>query len=334
MAKKVSATMAEKQMVELMLASLDKIYSDKNSEEYKTKGDITKLRIYKDLDRMITDLKTLKKFPSQYAKDIRTTFDELHRPVWRTNVEKYIRKPDEENALYTALYTVGVRVTIDEISRIYSSTKVTKDGGIEFNPDKLMKRDDLREFFAAFNVSLEKYIDDYIKKHGSEVTQEAAFATSAAGLFLKGFFSKTLLKWIANSFVQNVLTAIKTSFYNIKRLNPVTLVNAFLIRKYDNIEAAFNKTLANYAATKEAYEEYMRLPEGKRNATVVANYEKDLKRIQNSIDNQWAKIEHFNQRAKEDATEAAASTEISEKNPDASSSSSSSSSSDDDGFDF
>ena len=331
MAKKVSATMAEKQMVELMLSSLDKIYSDKNSEEYKTKGDITKLRIYKDLDRMITDLKTLKKFPSQYAKDIRSTFDELHRPVWRTNVEKYIRKPDEENALYTALYTVGVRVTIDEVSRIYSSTKVTKDGGIEFNPDKLMKRDDLREFFAAFNVSLEKYIDDYIKKHGSEVTQEA-FGTSAAGLFLKGFFSKTLLKWIGNRFVVEILEAVKRSFHNIKRLNPVTLANAYLIRKYDNIEASFNKTLANYAATKEAYEEYMKLPEGKRNATIVANYEKELRKIQNSIDNQWSKIEHFNQRAKEDADEAAASTEVPEKAPDSSSSSSNDSS--DDGFDF
>ena len=102
MAKKVTADAAEKQMIELMLASLDKIYSDKTSEEYKTKGDITKLRIYKDLDRMITDLKTLKKFPGQYAKDIRTTFDELHRPIWKSNVEKYIRQPNEENELQGA----------------------------------------------------------------------------------------------------------------------------------------------------------------------------------------------------------------------------------------
>lgn len=330
MAKKITADIAEKQMIELMLASLDKIYSDKTSEEYKTRGDITKLRIYKDLDMMITNLKTLKKFPSQYAKDIRSTFDELHRPIWKSNVEKYIKSPNEENALYTAVYTVGVRVTIDEVSRIYSSTKATPEGGLEFNPDKLMKRNDLRPFFANFNVSLEKYIDDYVKKHGSEVTQEA-FA--AVGAFVKGFFSKTLAKWIGRRIIVDMIDTFKKAFKNIQNLNPITLANAFLIRKYDNIEKAFNATLANYQATKEAYEEYMRLPESKRNATIVSNYEKELKKLQNSIDNQWAKIEHFNQRANDDAEEAAEKTEIPEEAPN-SSSSSSSSDSDDSGFDF
>lgn len=329
MANKISATAAEKQMIELMLASLDKIYSDKTSEEYKTRGDITKLRIYKDLDMMITNLKTLKKFPTQYAKDIRATFDELHRPIWKSNVEKYIKSPNEENAMYTALYTVGVRVTIDEVSRIYSSTKVTKDGGIEFNPDKLMKRNDLRPFFANFNTSLERYIDEYIKKHGSEVTQEAVLG--AALTFAKGFFSETLRKFIVVKMIDGIKNVIKSAFRNIQRLNPVTLVNAYLIRKYDNIEAAFNRTVANYTATLEAYKEYMRLPEGKRNAAVVANYEREIKKLQNSIDNQWAKIEHFNQRAKEDANESAESTEVSDKAPN---SSNGSSDNDDSGFDF
>lgn len=330
MAKKVTADAAEKQMIELMLASLDKIYSDKTSEEYKTKGDITKLRIYKDLDKMITDLKILKKFPGQYAKDIRTTFDELHRPIWKSNVEKYIRQPNEENALYTAVYTVGVRVTIDEVSRIYSSTKATVDGGLEFNPDKLMKRNDLRPFFANFNRSLEKYIDDFIKKHGSEVTQEALIP-----LAVKNFFSKTLGKWIGRKIILDTISIFKRAFHNIRNLNPMTLANAFLIRKYENIENAFNATLANYQATKEAYEEYMRLPTAKRNPAVVAKYEKNLKNLQNSIDNQWAKIEHFNQRAKEDAEEKAENTEVPDEAPNQSSSSNdNSSSSDNDGFDF
>lgn len=328
MAKKITADAAEKQMIELMLASLDKIYSDKTSEEYKTRGDITKLRIYKDLDMMITNLKTLKKFPEQYAKDIRSTFDELHRPIWKSNVEKYIKSPNEENALYTAVYTVGVRVTIDEVSRIYSSTTINEKGILEFNPNKLMKRNDLRPFFTNFNVSLEKYIDDYVKKHGSEVTQEA-FA--AVGAFVKSFFSKTLAKWIGREFVVSMINTFKKAFRSIRNLNPITLANAFLIRKYDNIEKAFNATLANYKATKEAYEEYMRLPESKRNATIVSNYEKELKRLQNSIDNQWARIEHFNQRANDDAEEAAEKTDIPDKAPD---SSSSSSDSDDSGFDF
>lgn len=328
MAKKVTAAAAEKQMIELMLASLDKIYSDKTSEEYKTKGDITKLRIYKDLDRMITDLKTLKKFPTQYAKDIRTTFDELHRPIWKSNVEKYIKSPNEENALYTAIYTVGVRVTIDEVSRIYSSTKTTTDGGVEFNPDRLMKRNDLRPFFANFNQSLERYIDDYIKKHGSEVTQEALLPAA-----VKGFFSKTLLKWVGNEVVTTVINSFKKAFHNIKNLNPVTLINAFLIRKYDNIEKCFNATVANYQATKDAYDEYMRLPSSKINPTIKANYEKELKKLQNSIDNQWAKIEHFNKRAMEEAEEQSENTKIQEDDS-SSSTSNTSSSTEDDGFDF
>lgn len=328
MAKKVTASAAEKQMIELMLASLDKIYSDKTSEEYKTKGDITKLRIYKDLDRMITDLKTLKKFPNQYARDIRTTFDELHRPVWKSNVEKYLKSPNEENALYTAIYTVGVRVTIDEVSRIYSSTKTTTDGGIEFNPDKLMKRNDLRPFFANFNQSLERYIDEYIKKHGSEITQEALIPE-----VVKAFFSKTLLRYLAHDTITTFINTFKKAFHNIKNLNPITLINAFLIRKYENIENSFNRTVANYQATKEAYDEYMRLPDTKRNPAVVAKYEKNLKNLQNSIDNQWAKIEHFNQRAMEDADERAANTEIQEEAPD-NKTSSTSSSDDNDGFDF
>ena len=135
--KKVSTEAMEEQMIALMLKNLDSIYSNKSSEEYKTHGDITLISVYKDLDRMITDLKTIKKFPTTYAEDIRKTFDELHRPVWKKNVSAYIRKPDEENTMYTAIYTVAVRVLIDEVSRIYTCTKASTKGGIEYDPSKL-----------------------------------------------------------------------------------------------------------------------------------------------------------------------------------------------------
>lgn len=306
--KKVSTEAMEEQMIALMLKNLDAIYSNKSSEEYKTHGDITLISVYKDLDRMITDLKTIKKFPTTYAEDIRKTFDELHRPVWKKNVSAYIRKPDEENTMYTAIYTVAVRVLIDEVSRIYTCTKASTKGGIEYDPSKLAKRKNLQPFFAYFNESIETKIAEYAKKHQNEPVTESFEAV--------GKFFATMGHWIFRNWIKEMINMMKATFKAIKQLNPITLANAYLINKYDREINIFKSVCANYDATKQAYEEYISLPANKQNPAIIKKYEDSLQALDNRKKNLLAKIEHFNTQAEVEASDDATDIDMDQVAPD------------------
>lgn len=61
---------------------LGEIYSNKSSDEFKCKGDIRKVRMYKEIEKQIANLSTLKKFPKTDAQDIKTMFLTLHRPIF------------------------------------------------------------------------------------------------------------------------------------------------------------------------------------------------------------------------------------------------------------
>ena len=91
---------------------LGEIYSNKSSDEFKCKGDIRKVPMYKFIDKQIADLSTLKKYPATDAKDIKTMFLTLHRPIFPQMVLAYLNKPDERNSLFTALFTVAYRVLV------------------------------------------------------------------------------------------------------------------------------------------------------------------------------------------------------------------------------
>lgn len=160
--KKMNTDVIEKQMIDQMMGLLKHIYSNKSSDEYKSHGDITKTAEYSNVEKMVADLRTLKKFPSVDAADIKNLFNTLHRPIFSKMVTEYINEPNERNTVFTAVYTVGYRVLLGELSRIYSST-VSTEKGIEYRPSKISKRETLIPFIRAYNVSLEKRIDDCIR---------------------------------------------------------------------------------------------------------------------------------------------------------------------------
>ena len=77
-------------MVVSLNTILSEIYHNKSSDEYKMKGDITKSSSYKNIEQMIANLTTLKRFPKQNASDLRQMFTTLHLPVFKTLVKEYM----------------------------------------------------------------------------------------------------------------------------------------------------------------------------------------------------------------------------------------------------
>ena len=281
---KVKQELMEKNMIDIMAQSLKDIYSNKSSDEYKSHGDITIVSEYNNIDRMVSDLKTLQKFPKSDATDIKTLFLTLHRPVFKNTVNEYIHEPNERNTLFTAVYTVGYRVLVGELSRIYSSTVAT-DKGIVYRPDKISKRNNMNVFIRQFNSNLETRIDEYLRMNKTApAVVEEAFTAGALTL------ATSSLEWF-----NKLLSPLKTA----------TGVAANIVKSFFSINALLNKAITSdvdafddisslYNATKTAYEEYVRIPEAQRSKRVESNYIKNLKKYEIRMDNLRAKVEHFN----------------------------------------
>ena len=141
---------------------LNEIYSNKSTDEYKMKGDITKSPSYKDIEKMVTDLRTLKGYNQNDANDLRTMFQTLHRPVFKTMVKEYIMEHNDRNTIYTSLFTIGYRLLVGELARIFASTEATPKG-IIYKPNKVSRKNDASKMIRLFNAELEKRIDEYIK---------------------------------------------------------------------------------------------------------------------------------------------------------------------------
>ena len=60
--------------IALMIKLLDDIYKNKSSDEYNMMGDITKSKVYDELEKQIANLRTLKNFPPQEANDYQKMF--------------------------------------------------------------------------------------------------------------------------------------------------------------------------------------------------------------------------------------------------------------------
>lgn len=281
---KVSGDELETQMVNVMMKSLASIYSNKSSDEYKSHGDITVSSEYKTIETMVANLNTIKGFPANEASNIKTLFLTLHRPVFKTMVTEYIATPDERNIVFTAVYTVGFRVLVGELSRIYASTEAT-DKGIKYNPDKVSRKNDMARFIATFNGSLEKRINDNIR--ALSALQQESFVESVGDIIDKG--------------VPIVKKCIKRVFGIIKGANPLSLINSIIMQKYD-FDVEHLDLIANlYNATYDAYKEYMRIPESQRKEKVESKYIKNIEKYKIKMDNIKAKIEHYDQRAIEEA---------------------------------
>ena len=174
---------------------LREIYTNKSTDEYKMRGDITKSPSHTNIERMVSDLDRLKGFSKVDAADIKQLFETLHRPVFKNVVKEYMMEPNDRNTVFTAMFTVGYRILVGELSRIYSSTEATSKG-IVYKPDKISRNNDASKLIRVFNSNLEQKLDGYvrdIKKHPGSAPVNEAYLTevlASAGLIQEGFFDK------------------------------------------------------------------------------------------------------------------------------------------------
>jgi hypothetical protein len=155
------------------------IYTNKSSDEYKMKGDITKSPSYSKIEEMIADLKTLKGYSKQDADDITKMFHTLHRPAFKAMVKEYIMEQNDKNTLFTATFTVGYRILVGELARIYASTEAT-DKGIVYKPDKLSRKSDASRMIKLYNEKLEQTLNSYVadmKKFNRESAVNESYLT-------------------------------------------------------------------------------------------------------------------------------------------------------------
>ena len=275
--------------------ALNNIYSNKSSDEYKTHGDITKSPVYNTLTRMIADLSYLKSLNKQEIADIKNMFNVLHRPVFKNAVTSYIAEQNESDILITTIYTIGYRVLIGELSRIYTSTEATEKGFV-YRPDKISRKNDMRKFIAVFNSRLDTELNAYIRRTTKPVMRQEAWA--AIGAAAAGIAAAS----------DKISPALETAsqwldkfFGGVTQLNPVSMTNYILSSSYNGKVAKFEETAALYQATKEAYDEYMKIPSAQRSKRVESKYIKNMEKYNIKMHNMHAKIAHYDQRALHDS---------------------------------
>ena len=278
----------EQAMMEHMNHTLVEIYKNKSADEYKMKGDISLSSEYSTIERMVSDLKILKGFSSSEADDIKMLFLTLHRPVFKKMVSEYLASPNERNQTFTTVFTVGYRLLVGELSRIFASTEAT-DKGIAYKPDKISRKENAKWLIRHFNKSLEQKIDTYIRSHANKQkpVQEALVEISDGFGAVAGI-------------VATVFDVIGLVFTGAKELNPISFINAMLTRSYDNKVKKFEEVSAMYNATKEAYAEYMKIPKANRKEKIESKYMKNIDKYNIKMQNLAAQIEHYDSRAKEE----------------------------------
>ena len=314
-----------------MLTELHIIYKNKSSDEYKMRGDITSCAFYDDIERMIANLETLKGYPRHESQDLHAMFNVLHRPIFKKMVTDYLNEQTERNVSFTAIYTVGYRVLVGELSRIYASTEATEKG-IVYKPDKIQRRENLNKFIRAYKNDLEKNIDEYIRlsmEKNSGYAQESWAAIAAPIVSVLNFIkAHELIEW--GEVFAYLFNGV---FGSSKELNPISYVDDVLTSSYDAKVQEFENTAAMYQATKEAYEEYLKIPEAQRDKKVESNYIKNMEKYNIKMQNLQAKIKHYDQRAQEEAQENIDKIKIDETKADKGETKKTTSSNDDD-FDF
>ena len=321
MAKKMTHEQVENQMVTMMLYNIQSIYKNKSSDEYKMCGDITKSPEYKSIEKMIADLKTLRGYPKNEAQDIATMFATLHKPVFKECVESYLKAPDDRNSLYTAMFTVGYRVLVGELARIYTSTEAT-DKGLVYKPDKISRRGDIAAFIKSYDKDLNKRIDEYIRDKNAGQVKEYAESFKAAN---ETFVTESYLNFeainvavyqealrdvgnaimagvdqafgIVGAILNPILGAINFIFKGFKEINPLSFINAILMNSYQKKVDAFHDTVKAYEETKKAYEEYMKLPASKRKPEVEEKYKRMIESYNIAVEDRRAAIKDYDQRA-------------------------------------
>lgn len=156
---------------------LAQIYKNKSTDEYKMKGDISRSPSYKQIEEMIADLKTLKGYSQNDANDMAKLFNTLHRPIFKTMVKEYITDPNEKNTIFTSMFTIGYRLLVGELARIFAATEAT-DKGIVYKPNKISRKEDASKLIKLFNDDLEQKLNNFIrdmKKHPEDSPVNEAY---------------------------------------------------------------------------------------------------------------------------------------------------------------
>lgn len=288
-----------------MIKEIDHLYHNKSSDEYRMCGDITKSPVYDTIESGVANLKTLKNFPKNQAQDYQQLFNGLHRPMFKTAVAEYLKSPNEKNVIFTALFTVGYRTLVGDLSRIYASTEAT-ESGIVYHPEQESTKHPLSTaFIKSFNKNLDDKYNEAVRARGNrpKMHQEAAAFMGLAGAAITAFaaFSKAHELGPITAFFRDVFNRI---FGARKELNPVSFISHRLTKSYDGLVDRYKDTQKLYDATKDAYEEYKK-SYGRHNPRVELNYQKNMKKYNIMMKTLKAKIDHFDSRAEEEAKEQA-----------------------------
>ena len=278
----------ETAIMEHMNHALSEIYKNKSADEYKMHGDITQSSEYETIERMVSDLKILKGFSKTEADDIKMLFLTLHRPVFKKMVTEYLVSPNERNTTFTTVYTVGYRLLVGELSRIFASTEAT-DKGITYKPDKISRKENAKWLIKHFNGSLEQQLDTYIRSHANKLKPVQEAVSDVADAF-----------GMVSGIVSTVFEVIGLVFRGAREINPISFINAMLTKSYDNKVKKFEDVSAMYYATKDAYDEYMKLPASQRKEKIESKYIKNIDKYNIKMQNVAAQIEQYDQRAKEE----------------------------------
>jgi len=282
--------------IALMIKSLDDIYKNKSSDEYKMAGDITKSSVYDKLETAIADLKTLKGFPKMEADDYQRMFDNLHKPLYKNMVVEFLKKPNEKNTTFTALFTCGYRVLIGDMSVIFASTEATENG-IIYKPE-LVKNKNLRSraFVHDFCKNLDEEYNKALRRSNNrpKMHQEYALMNAFGGAVtaLSTFIQAHELIPVT-AFMRDIFGHI---FGAARVLNPISYINNHLTRKFDDEVKSFEDIQKLYTATKEAYDEYLSKP-GRHNPAVEARYKSNLVKYKIQMSTATAKLDHYDSRA-------------------------------------
>ena len=281
--------------IALMIKMLDEIYKNKSSDEYKMMGDITKSIVYEEMERQVANLKTLRNFPKAEAEDYQRMFDNLHKPMYKKLVMEFNKAPNEKNTTFTALFTVGYRVLIGDLAKIYASTEAT-EAGIVYLPDKVKGVNQRsRAFIHDFTKNLEEEYNKVVRMKGNrpKMHQEYALLNTlgSAATALATFIQAHELVPVT-SFLSDVVGGI---FGHRKELNPISYINDRLTQRYDDYIERFKDTEKLYNATKEAYEEYKSQP-GRKSFGVQGRYISNMKKYQLQMLRLKAHMAHYDSR--------------------------------------
>ena len=286
-----------------VMKNLNDIYSNKSTDEYKCRGDITKSPQYDTIENAVSYLTSIKRYPDKDAKEIKECFLTLHRPIFAKNIAEYMNKPTERNTVYALVFTVGYRLLVGELARVIASTEATEHGLI-YKPDKISRKENMAFIIKLYNKKIDEIIDKMIKSANNSL--EAPIQESALGA----------VGDVANSIVlviEGVFGFLGNIFSSAKSLNPVALISAVLSRSYDKKIEKFAKVSKEYDAAKKAYDEYKQIPATQRKKRIEHKYAKMIEKYNIKMQNLKAQIDHYDLRARDDANEKASSSSSTSK---------------------